>query len=223
MSEVGAPRPGRARWVRHLLVFSVLGGALVAAANGYVLATTGGEIAPSAGLAPVRDYAMVLGNRVFPGGVPSRELAARLEMGLHLYRAGHAGKIIVSGLSRQDYDEPRAMAAWLEARGIPSSALVLDLGGYRTAASMADAMAIGAHELLIVSQDYHLPRALYLADRAGLRAVGVAAPNTRKTRFERTRTAIRELLARAEAVVEVALRGARGDPAYRPPAPRAGD
>ena len=67
------------------------------------------------------------------------------------------------------------MAAWLERRGVAPADLVIDRGGYRTAASMADAAARASTALLVVSQPYHLPRALYLARHAGLRAVGVAA------------------------------------------------
>ena len=72
----------------------------------------------------MRPYAIVLGNRVFPDGAPCAELAARLKTTLALYRAGRAPKIIVSGGVRGAYDEPRAMAAWLEARGVPPADVI---------------------------------------------------------------------------------------------------
>ena len=91
----------------------------------------------------MRPYAIVLGNRVFADGTPCHELAARLETALALYRAGRAGKLIVSGRVGEGYDEPHAMAAWLEARGVPPADIVVDAGGHRTAATMADAAALG--------------------------------------------------------------------------------
>jgi len=132
----------------------------------------------------------------------------RLETGLALYKAGRAGKIIVSGGVR-DNDEPRAMAAWLEAREVPRADIILDPGGHRTAATMADAAALGVRSAHVVSQGYHLPRALYLAGKAGIDASGVPAPKVDGGSRDAGRVFIREGLARAETLVEVALRGVR--------------
>lgn len=203
-------QPGSRRWRKRLAAGAVVCAALIAAGNLYILSTTRAALVATVAEAPARPYVLVLGNRVFPGNIPSRELAARLETGRLLYAAGRARRIIVSGLSRPDYDEPRTMAAWLEARGVPAADVVLDLGGYRTAASMADTSALGARSILVATQGYHLPRALYLARHAGIDAIGVPSGNTRKSIFDQGRTVLRELLARAETVVEVALRGVRG-------------
>ena len=92
----------------------------------------------------MRPYAIVLGNRVFPDGAPCAELAARLEAALALYRAGRAGEDHRVGTrARGAYNEPHAMAAWLEARGVAAGRHVVDAGGHRTAATMADAAALG--------------------------------------------------------------------------------
>lgn len=203
-------RPGSRRWRKGLAAGAVVCAALIAAGNLYVLSTTRAELVATVAEAPARPYVLVLGNRIFPGNIPSRELAARLETGRLLYAGGRARRIIVSGLSQPDYDEPRAMAAWLQAQGVPAADVVLDLGGYRTAASMADTAALGARSILVATQGYHLPRALYLARHAGIDAIGVPSANTRKSIFDQGRTVLRELLARAETVVEVALRGVRG-------------
>ena len=206
-----APDEPPRRWRKPLFAAALVAVALVAAGDLYVLSATRDGLVPSVAAAPVRPFAMVLGNRVFPGRIPSRELADRLEAGLALYRAGRARRLIVSGMTRPGYDEPTAMAAWLEARGVAESDVVLDLGGYRTAASMADAAARGVRSLLIVSQPYHLPRAVYLARHAGMEALGVPAVARRRTLVENLRVWLRETLARAETVVEVALRGVHGD------------
>ncbi len=115
----------------------------------------------------------------------------------------------MSGLTAGDYDEPHAMAAWLEARGVSPANIVLDPGGHRTAATMAGSAALGVRSALVVSQGYHLPRALYFARHAGIDAVGVPAPS-RSTGFgSGVRGFIRESTARAETLLEVALRGVR--------------
>jgi vancomycin permeability regulator SanA len=101
------------------------------------------------------------------------------------------------------------MAAWLERKGVPRAAIVIDPHGYRTAATMADAAAMGVRSALIATQPYHLPRSLYLARHAGIDAIGVPARNA-GMRLDRWHDSLRELLARAEIVLEVALRGVRG-------------
>jgi len=199
----------RGRW---LALAAVLAIALVGAANAYLIARSRPAVIADLGRTPPRPYVMVLGSYVFRNGAPSRELAARLETGRQLYRAGLARRIIVSGLAEPGYDEPDAMAAWLERHGVAPPDLVIDRGGYRTAASMADAVAAGVQSLLVVSQRYHLPRALYLARHAGLEAIGVPAADVERTLPDRIYSFVRETSARAEIILEVAARGVRGLP-----------
>jgi vancomycin permeability regulator SanA len=114
------------------------------------------------------------------------------------------------------------MAAWLEARGVAPADVIVDRGGYRTAASMADAARLGVKELLVVSQRYHLPRSLYLAEHAGMAALGVPAPDYARRVVDALFVFVRETTARAEIIVEVTLRGVRGLPPEQiPPAPTA--
>jgi vancomycin permeability regulator SanA len=75
---------------------------------------------------------------------------------------------------------------------------------------MAAAVARGFLQMLVVTQAYHLPRALYFARHAGIDAVGVTAPPKLRSSLDVARTGLREVLARPEAVLEVALRGVRG-------------
>jgi len=209
-AEGANARPGRhRRWLAHA---AGLGLALVGAANVYLIARSRQSVIADFSRTPPRPYAMVLGSHVFPSGKPSRELAERLETGRQLYQAGLARRIIVSGLAEPGYDEPDAMAAWLERRGVAPVDVVIDRGGYRTAASMADAVASGVQSLLVVSQRYHLPRALYLARHAGLEAIGVPAPDVERTFPERIYGFVRETTARAEIILEVAARGVQGLP-----------
>ena len=203
-------RARQVRWGRWLAFAASLGIALVGAANAYLIARSREAVIADFSRTPARPYAMVLGSYVYKSGTPSRELAARLETGRQLYRAGLARRIIVSGLVEPGYDEPDAMAAWLEGRGVAPDDVVIDRGGYRTAASMADAVAAGVQSLLVVSQRYHLPRALYLAQHAGLQAIGVPAADVGRTLPDRIYGFVRETTARAEIILEVAARGVRG-------------
>jgi vancomycin permeability regulator SanA len=203
------PAPPRPRWPRRLAAVLLVALAYVTGANLFLIARARPATVSGIDAAPVRPYAIVLGNRVFPGGAPCAELAARLETTLALYRAGRAPKIIVSGGVRGAYNEPRAMAAWLEARGVKPADVTEDPGGHRTAATMADSAALGAHAALVVTQAYHLPRSLYLARRAGIDAVGVPAPERREGWRDAFRVFCRETAARAEIVLEVALHGVK--------------
>jgi len=188
---------------------ALVGAGLVAAANVHLIRAARPVTAASVETAPVRPYAIVLGNRVNAAGAPSLELAARLETVLALHRAGRAAKVVVSGRVAPGYDEPRAMAAWLVARGISPADILVDVGGHRTAATMAGSMALGVRSALVVSQDYHLPRALYLARHAGIDAFGVPAVSRRSGWPAAVQLFFRETTARAETVVEVAVRGVR--------------
>ena len=200
-------RPPRRRWPRWLAVAVVVVVVLVTAANLYLLRAAEALTAANVDSAPVRPYAIVLGNRVFEDGSPSPELAARLELGLALHRAGRAEKLVVSGRVAGAYDEPHAMARWLEARGVSPGNIVVDMGGHRTAATMAGTAALGVRSALVVSQGYHLPRALYLAHHAGIDAIGVPAVTRSWGRWADVRRFLRETAARAEIVLEVAVRG----------------
>jgi SanA protein len=204
-----APPPRRRRWRTGLAIGALAGALYVLGANLYLVGSARSTTLGGVEAAAARPYAIVLGNRVFPGGIPSSELAGRLEAALALYRAGRAGKVIVSGRAAPGYDEPGGMADWLAARGVPRGDIVLDPGGRRTSATMAGAAALGVRVAHVVSQGYHLPRALYLARQTGIDALGVPAPDRRKGAWEKTRVFVREVMARAEILLEVAVRGVR--------------
>jgi SanA protein len=210
-SEPARARPRRRRFSRFVV------GALVAlslivvwvvAGNAHVLATTAAALVDGVEAAPPREYVIVLGNRV-TDRIPSDELAERLEVGRALYAAGRVRKIIVSGMVRRDYEEPYSMAAWLERKGVPRAAIVIDPHGYRTAATMANAAKMGVRAALIATQPYHLPRSVFLARHAGIDAIGVPARSRSGVVTQRWHARVREMLARAEIVVEVAVRGVK--------------
>jgi len=203
--------PGpRRRWLKVLLAIVVVVVVFIAGANAYLIAKARAATVSGVDAAPARTYAIVLGNRVFAGGIVSGALGARLATALELYRAGRARKLIASGrVIGNYYNEPQVMADWLVTSGVPRENVILDPEGYRTAATMANARALGVREALVVSQGYHLPRALYFARHAGIDAVGVPALSGNEDTDTSFRFFVREAMARPEALVEVALRGVR--------------
>lgn len=127
--------------------------------------------------APNAPVAIVFGAGLRPDGTPSDFLAARLQMGADLYLAGKVDVLLVSGdNSRTDYDETSAMADWLVEAGVPRARIVEDFAGFDTWDSCSRAHRIfGVDEALIVTQSFHLPRATYLCQHAGIESHAVAA------------------------------------------------
>ena len=123
------------------------------------------------------DCILVLGCRVMPDGNPSLMLRDRLERGLLLYEAGASDRLLMSGdHGTKGYDEVNTMKAYVLERGIPEEVIFMDHAGFDTYDSMYRAKEIFcAERVLVVSQAYHLPRAVYIAERLGLEAYGVAA------------------------------------------------
>lgn len=151
-------------------------------------------------LPPVARPAIVLGCDLDARGEPGPALEARLRTALDVHRAGKATFLLVSGSER----EAPAMRRWLEREGVPSSAIVADSSARRTHESLERAVAaFGLHRVLVVTSDFHLPRALWLAAHLGLDAEGVAAPPAPPGRRVLRRYLLREYLARNRAVLDV--------------------
>jgi SanA protein len=128
--------------------------------------------------APIVEVALVLGTApIGPEGGPNRYFVYRLDTAAALWKAGKAKTLLVSGnKAGETYDEPAAMRAGLIARGVPADAIVIDNEGFRTRASVLRARDVyGQSKLLIVSQRFHVGRALYIAHQAGIEAWGVDA------------------------------------------------
>ena len=142
------------------------------------------------------DCVLVLGAGVQPDGRPSPMLSERINTGVKLYKAGAAPKLLMSGdHGTKGHDEVNAMKDAALAAGVPSADVFMDHAGFSTYDSMYRARDIfGAEKIVIVTQAYHLPRALWIAKRMGLEAVGVAC-DTRRYAGQTYRD-LRELAAR---------------------------
>ncbi len=129
----------------------------------------------SAADAPARPVAIVF-------GAAGDILEDRVTTGVALYKAGKVSKLLMTGdNSRNGYNKPEAMRRQAIAEGVPPSAVACDYAGFRTYDSLYRAHAIfGVSSALLVTQRYHLPRALFLAHRLGINdAVGVDAAKRR--------------------------------------------
>jgi SanA protein len=122
---------------------------------------------------PAVDVALVLGTApIGPEGGPNRYFVYRLDAAAALWKAGKAKYFIVSGSG----EEPTVMRAGLIERGVPAEAIYRDPAGYRTWDSVLRARDVyGQKRMVIVSQPFHLDRALFLARRAGIEAWGLEA------------------------------------------------
>ena len=127
------------------------------------------------------DCILVLGCQVWVDGSPSRMLNDRINRGLELYRAGAAPKLLMSGdHGTISYDEVNAMKRIATDAGVPSADVFMDHAGFSTYESIYRARDVfQCKRVLIVSQDYHLYRALYCANALGLDACAVSAKQIR--------------------------------------------
>lgn len=153
------------------------------------------SVEQAAGLKDV-DCILVLGAAVKNGNTPSAMLSDRLDKGIELYFAGVSPKMLMSGdHGGIYYDEVNVMKNYAKERGVPSSDIFMDHAGFSTYESMYRAKEIyQAKKVVIVTQEYHLPRALYIANKLGLEAYGVEAASI--TYSGQTKRDIREILAR---------------------------
>ena len=139
-----------------------------------VRAEAAGRVLAVAEVEP-QEVALVLGAQVYADGTPSPYLRGRLDRGAELYRAGKVKVILVSGDNAEaTYNEPDAMRGYLIASGIPESDVVADYAGFDTYDSCVRARKIfGVDRLVVVTQSYHLPRAIATCRLVGVDAVGV--------------------------------------------------
>lgn len=142
------------------------------------------------------DCLLILGAGLKPDGTPNKMLQERLDKGIELYKNGIGEKMLLSGDNGQaEYDEVNAMKTYVIGKGIPLEAIFLDHAGFSTYESVYRARDIFlVRKLIIITQKYHLPRALYIAKGLGIEAYGVI-PDIRQYNGQTYRE-IREILAR---------------------------
>lgn len=176
-SSSRAPRRAPLRWVLRALLAAMLCGGLFIVGLRWWTDQRGKALSYDLATAPERDVAVVFGAGVWPDGRLSAILADRVETAVELYRLGKVRKLLMTGdNSHPLYNEPERMREYAVARGVPAEDIVLDYAGRRTYDSCYRAVRIFCvDEAILVTQSYHLDRALFTANALGLDAVGVAA------------------------------------------------
>ncbi len=146
------------------------------------------------------DCVLVLGAGVWEGDRPSPVLQDRLLYGIALYESGAASRMLMSGdHGRKEYDEVNVMKAFAIERGVPSGHIFMDHAGFSTYESMYRARDIfKAQRIIIVTQQYHLYRAVYIARSLGLDAYGVAVSDAYTAQIHRNLRNLREMFARVK-------------------------
>jgi vancomycin permeability regulator SanA len=167
------------------------------------------------------DAIVVLGAGVRDDGSPSHVLVDRLEIARELYRTGAAPRVLVTGDHvSASYDEPRTMQRWLVDHGVPREAIFLDHAGVDTYSSMWRARHVfQVRRAIVVTQRFHLPRALFLGARLGMDVTVVEAD--RRAYVGSAWFQVREIASRTKAWLDVAI--GRTPRIAGPPIPIDGD
>jgi SanA protein len=189
---------------RRVLLLAVLIVALTLCAGSIFLAdhvcrsATAGRVFRSVENVPYHDVSLVLGTgKSTRRGTPNLHFKQRMDAAVALYRSGKVRHLLVSGDNHiAGYDEPTDMRAALAAAGVPTNAITCDYAGFRTLDSVVRAKRVfGLSSCTIVSEEFHCPRALWIAGRQGLDAVAFAAPDLQSRRWM-LQVKAREALAR---------------------------
>ena len=180
-----------------LIVIAIISIILVLSINFYVVGIAKNKMIKDNDYSLLKDVdcILILGAGIW-GDKPSPMLQDRLDEGIKLYKEGIASKIIMSGdHGREEYDEVNIMKEYAIEQGVPSEDIFMDHAGFSTYESIYRAKEIfGADNIVIVTQEYHLYRALYIADKLNINAYGVNS-DPRKYSGQTFRE-LREILAR---------------------------
>jgi SanA protein len=179
MQAKNALRPKKKGFFRAILklflILAIITILVLAPTNLYVIIKANAHIVPQSSAQPA-DCIIVPGALVQPDGQPSYMLKDRLDVAFELYEAGAAPKILVSGdHGTASYDEVNNMRKYLEGRGVPTEDIFMDHAGFDTYDTMYRARDVFmVKSAIVVTQKYHLWRAVYLADTMGISIQGVA-------------------------------------------------
>jgi SanA protein len=193
-------------WIAGLFVVPA---ALIVGLPNAIVLLGAGRAGHDAARAPHAEVALVLGASAYTDGTPTPTLADRLSAGAALYRDRRVDRVLVSGKSGDGFvDQVEVMRRELVRMGVPDRVIFTDRGGLDTWDSMVRARKVyEVRSAIVVTQGWHMPRALWLAKRAGMQVHGLVADRSTTGR-QRRGWGLREIFARVKAVADV-LTGAR--------------
>lgn len=193
------------KFIRKLIIVLVLAGLVVFFLPRIITGIYSSTRIYTVSAAPTEKVAIVFGAGLTRDGYPTAILRDRVETAAQLYFAGKVQKLLMSGdNSYVNYNEPGAMHDYAISLGVPESAIVLDYAGRRTYDTCYRAKAIfGVDSALLVTQAFHLPRALFLCNALGLQAAGVEANNVTYRKLSLAVWNLREQFATVSALWDV--------------------
>ncbi|MFE0348495.1 SanA/YdcF family protein [Streptomyces griseoluteus] len=203
--RIGRPRLPRTVRGRRRLVRGVVAGCVLALLpSTWLYASTADRLRTAADV-PRTEVAVVFGAGLWNGG-PSPYLAHRLDAAARLYRAGRVEAVLVTGdNSREDYDEPSAMRTYLSRHGVPAQRIVSDYAGFDTWDSCVRARRVfGVHRAILISQTFHIRRAVALCEAAGVSSYGLGVEDRHDATWYYGGT--REVFAAGKAALDAAFR-----------------
>ncbi len=164
--------------------------------NAVVVGTTAGDIGEIAA-ADGYETAVVFGAKVHEGGTLSHMLQDRMDTAIALYREGKVQKILVSGDGRGEWSETKYMRLYAMENGVAESDIIEDGEGFSTIETVERAKAVfGVTKCVLVTQKYHLYRAIYAAESLGMQVRGASADV--RTYYGQLYRDVREVLARVK-------------------------
>lgn len=207
------------RWARRLIVLLASGVMALALGSAGLWYAQFRWIYDRPEAAPEAGVAIVFGAGLNARGGPSAVLADRVATAVALYRLGKVRFLLLSGDNRfVYYNEPAAMAAYARELGVPDNAIQPDYAGRRTYDTCYRARAIfGVRRALLVSQRFHLPRAVFTCRALGIEAYGVVADRRRYPVGPYTWWRVREVAAWLRALLDVWV--LKPTPVLGPPLP----
>ncbi|MGW2489213.1 SanA/YdcF family protein [Streptomyces sp. NPDC001606] len=203
--KIRRPRLPRTRQGQRRLVQAVVAGCVLALLPATWLFVSTADRLRTTADAPQAPVAVVFGAGLW-NGEPSPYLAHRLDAAVTLYRQGRVKVLLVTGdNSRKDYDEPDAMRAYLRRHGVPDGRIVRDYAGFDTWDSCVRAKKIfGVDRAVLVSQGFHIRRAVALCEAAGIDSYGVGVAATHDVTWYYGGT--REVFAAGKAALDAVFR-----------------
>ena len=193
--------------LKYITIAIIIITVIIISINFYVKTTTQKQIIQEKDLENMSDIdcIIILGAAIW-GDKPSPMLEDRLLEGINLYKNNVSNKIIMSGdHGRKEYDEVNIMKKYAIEKGVPSEKIFMDHAGFSTYESIYRAKEIfGAKKVIIVTQKYHLYRALYISNQLGMEAYGVGADPRQYAGA--TYRELREILARNKDFVKCILK-----------------
>jgi SanA protein len=192
-------------WILLFLVFACL--MVIIGCNLAVTSAAKGRMYTDPSKIPAKPVALLLGTSpIGRSGNPNQFFLRRIDATVKLYKEKKFSRLIISGANRpEEFNEPEEMKTALVKQGVPDSIMELDGEGFRTINSIVRAKDVyGADSILIISQEFHNERALFLAKHKGIDAVAFNAETTSSRRW-RIQMKMRESLARVKAVLEMVM------------------